>query len=171
MNILTFVGRIGRDAEVRDANGTAVCNLAICYNYGKKDDQGKQRSQWVDAALWGNRADALAQYLVKGQQVAVAINDVHIETFQKSDGTAGSSLRGNVMEISFAGPAPQQQDQGGQRQQSQGNQQRGQGNGQQRQQPQQQRSQGNQQRPAQRQAANAGGASGFDDFDSDDIPF
>jgi hypothetical protein len=75
------------------------------------------------------------------------------------------------MEISFAGPAPQQQDQGGQRQQSQGNQQRGQGNGQQRQQP-QQRSQGNQQRPAQRQApANAGGASGFDDFDSDDIPF
>jgi single-strand DNA-binding protein len=169
MNILTFVGRIGRDAEVRDANGTAVCNLAICYNYGKKDAQGKQNSQWVDAALWGNRADALAQYLVKGQQVAVAINDVHIETFTKADNTVGTSLRGNVMDISFAGPAPQQQDGGGQQR---GGQQR-QAPAQQRQQP-TQRSQGNQQRPAQRQAAGGktGGFAddGFSDMD-EDIPF
>jgi single-strand DNA-binding protein len=176
MNILTFVGRLGRDAEVRDANGTPVANLALAYNYGRKGQDNKQPSQWVEAALWGQRAEGLAPYHVKGQQFAVVVKDVHIHLYTKADGTAGSSLRGDVLEISFAGPPPQQQDDQGVGQRSQGGaQQRTQGNG--------NRQGGNSQgggyadrgnstrpqRPAARAPAPAA-SSGFDDMD-DDIPF
>jgi single-strand DNA-binding protein len=156
MNILNFVGRIGRDAELRDANGTSVINIAVAYNYGRKGGDGKRPTQWVDAALFGKRAEALEQYLVKGQQVAIAMEDTHVETYNKTDGTVGVSLRGNVIALTLVGDAPQQQDQ-----QQPARQPARQPAPQQRQAPARQ--------PAARQPAAAGG-SGFDDMD-DDIPF
>lgn len=96
--------RIGRDAELRHTpSGDAVINLALAYNYGKKADN---TSQWVDASLWGKRAEVLAEYLVKGQQVFVVIDGPHIETFPKRDGGEGYKLVGRVMDIEFAGSRP-----------------------------------------------------------------
>lgn len=109
MSTMTFVGRLGRDAELRYApNGDAVTNLALAYNYGRKDQGGKKPSQWVDCALYGKRAEALAQYLTKGQQVFVVIDDVHVRTYNKQDGTQGFALTGSVQKIEFVGSAPQQ---------------------------------------------------------------
>lgn len=103
------LARLGRDTEIRyTSNGDAVCTLALAFEYGKKVD-GKKPVQWVDAALWGGRAEALAQYLVKGQQVAVTVDDVRIDTYEKNDGSLGSKLVGRVSEINFAGSAPQAQ--------------------------------------------------------------
>lgn len=101
--IVTGIARLGRDAEVRyTANGDAVASLALAYNYGKKEG-GKQPTQWVDASLWGKRAEALAQYLTKGTLISVVLSDVHVETYQKKDGTEGQSLRARVLEVEFAG--------------------------------------------------------------------
>ena len=110
--ILTGLARIGRDAEVRYAgNGDAVINLALAYNYGQKEaTTGKKPTQWVDASLWGKRAEALAQYLVRGQMLDVVITDVHVNVYEKKDGTTGSSMRGKVSELEFAGSPPQAQD-------------------------------------------------------------
>ena len=106
MSTMTFVGRLGRDAELRYApNGDAVTNLALAYNYGRKDQGGKKPSQWVDCALYGKRAEALAQYLTKGQQVFVVLDDVHIRTYSKQDGTQGFALTGSVQKIEFFGVA------------------------------------------------------------------
>lgn len=159
VNILNFVGRIGRDTELRDANGTAVVNIAAAYNYGRKGNDGKRPTQWVDAALFGNRATALAPYLLKGQQVAITLRDVFVHTYNKQDGTQGSSLRGDVLEITLIGDPPQQQEQQPQQRQAAAPQ---------RQAPAQQRPAA--QRPQQRAAA-TGGGSGFEDMDSDEIPF
>jgi single-strand DNA-binding protein len=106
------LARLGRDAEVRFTQaGKPVATLALAFDYGKKEN-GKRPSQWVDAALWGERAEALAPYLLKGQQLSVTVDDVHIETFQKNDGTQGHKLTGRVSNIEFAGSAPQQNGQG-----------------------------------------------------------
>jgi single-strand DNA-binding protein len=105
------LAKIGRDAELRTtAGGEAVCNLSLAFNYGRKGEDGKTPTQWVDAALWGKRAESLAQYLVKGQSVMVTLQDVHIESFTKSDQTTGVKLAGRVADIAFAGPAPQRQE-------------------------------------------------------------
>lgn len=96
--------RIGRDAELRyTPSGDPVINLALAYNYGKKSDN---TSQWIDASLWGKRAESLAPYLLKGQQLHAVIDDPHIQTFQKRDGGEGYKLVGRISNIEFAGSRP-----------------------------------------------------------------
>lgn len=102
------VARIGRDAEVRfTPAGDAVVSLSLAFEYGKKVD-GKKPVQWVEGALWGKRGEAMAPYLLKGQQVGVTLDEVHIETFTKADQSLGFKLVGRVSNIEFAGSPPQQ---------------------------------------------------------------
>jgi single-strand DNA-binding protein len=137
---------IGRDCEVRyTPEGTAVANLSLAFSYGRKGEDGKRPTQWVDASLWGKQAESMASYLVKGQAVVVVLEDVHIETFKRSDNTVGSKLAARVASIEFAGPAPQQSEAPAPAPQPK-------------------------QRPAPTRPAPASAASGFDDMD-DDIPF
>ena len=109
------LARLGRDAEIRYIpSGEAVASLSLAFSYGKKGADGKRPTQWVDGALWGKRAEALAPYLLKGSLIAVTLEDVHIETFRKQDGTDGVKLAGRVIDVELAGgkddraaPAPQ----------------------------------------------------------------
>lgn len=102
--LLTGIARLGRDAELRyTPSGHAVANLSLAYNYGMKDAEGKKPTQWVEASLWGKQAEALIDYLVKGQALSVTADDVHIEEFTRKDGTLGSKLVGKVIHIEFAG--------------------------------------------------------------------
>lgn len=95
MTVLTGLFTLGRDAETRvTPNGTTVVQLACAYNYGRKGDDGKRPTQWIRAAMFGKQAEALAPHLTKGKQVSLIVRDVHIATFQKQDGTTGTSLEG-----------------------------------------------------------------------------
>lgn len=107
------IARIGRDTTIRHTQqGEAVAGLSLAFSYGRKGEDGKTPTNWVDGSLWGKRAEALAQHLVKGVSVMVTLNDVHIESFTKQDGTVASKMVGRVTEIEFAGapaaarPAP-----------------------------------------------------------------
>lgn len=140
------LARLGRDAELRyTPDNTPVASLSLAFNYGRRGEDGKRPTQWVDGALWGKPAESLCEYLVKGTAVAVTIDDVHIESFQRADGSSGHKLVGRVTAIELAGspadraaaPAPQ-------------------------------RAAAPAPRTAARQAAKP--ATGFDDMD-DDIPF
>lgn len=144
--------RIGNDPELRYLpDGTAVTNLSLASNYGKRDAQTNRRqTQWVDAVLWGKHAEAVTQYLAKGREVTVTIDEPHNEEFQRHGGGVGYKLTGRISHLQLVGGDPQQAQQP------------------QRAAPQQQ------QRPAAQQG-NAGSASpqpapDFDQFD-DDIPF
>lgn len=108
--------RIGNDPELRYTpgdNATAVINLSLACNYGRKDaTTGKRPTQWVDATLWGKQAEALAPYLFKGSEVTVTLDDLHIEEFQRSGGAgAGFKLAGRISNLRLVGGAPQQQQQ------------------------------------------------------------
>ena len=102
--ILTGIGRLGGDVEIRHiADGTAVGNLSLAFNYGKKDSDGKRPTQWVSASLWGDRAEKLSEYLKKGTLISVVLDDVHVETYDRKDGGTGTTLRGRVNVLEFAG--------------------------------------------------------------------
>lgn len=95
--------RLGRDAELRYLpDGTPVANLALAFNYGQKDAEGKRASQWIDASLWGKRAEGLAPHLKKGDAIDVILSDPHSETYQGKEGPR-SKLVARVLEIEFAG--------------------------------------------------------------------
>ena len=101
---LIGLAHLGRDAQVRYTNsGEPVAGLSLAFSYGRKGPDGKKPTQWVDAALWGKLAEALAPYLTKGTQVYVVLDDVHVQTYQKRDGDQGVSLVGRVSTIDLAG--------------------------------------------------------------------
>lgn len=107
---LIGLARLGRDAELRyTQSGDPVAALSMAFSYGRKGEDGKRPTQWVDAAIWGKLAEAITPYLTKGAAVFVVLDDVHIETFQKRDGGEGHKLAGRVSTIELAG-VPQAQD-------------------------------------------------------------
>jgi single-strand DNA-binding protein len=98
------LARIGRDVEVRHTQqGEAVASLALAFNYRNK---GEKATQWIEASLWGKRAEALAPYLAKGGLISVTIDDVHIETYEGRNGH-GTKLVGRVSDIELAGGGQQ----------------------------------------------------------------
>ncbi len=95
--------RVGRDVEMRyTASGTAVVNVSLAFPYGTKQN-GEYPTQWVDATLWGKQAEALSAYLVKGQLLTVSMDDMHMEAFNKKDGSQGFKIVGRILSIAFAG--------------------------------------------------------------------
>ena len=98
---LIGLARLGRDAELRTTqSGDAVASLSLAMDYRA----GREKeTQWVDGALYGKQADALAQYLVKGKLICVTLDDVHIEEYPKRDGGTGTKLVGRVSKLELAG--------------------------------------------------------------------
>ena len=97
------LARLGGDAEIRTtSNGEQVATLALAFSYGRKGSDGKRPTQWVDGALWGKRAEALAPYLLKGGLVSVSLEDVHVETFEGKNGP-GHKLAARVVDVELAG--------------------------------------------------------------------
>lgn len=102
--ILTGLARLGRNASLRHTpQGEPVVELALAFNFGAKDSDGKRPSQWIEAHLWGKRAEALAPHLTKGSAIDVVLTDPHIDTWTKKDQTTGFKLVARVAELEFAG--------------------------------------------------------------------
>lgn len=106
------LARIGKDAEVRfTPSGAAVANVSLAFTYGKKGDDGKRPTQWVDASLWGQRVESLAPYLTKGKQIVAYLEDVHIQTYTKGDGTQASKIAARIADLEFVAGGEQAESQ------------------------------------------------------------
>lgn len=69
MNNCTFIGRCGRDAELRHtSNGKAVLGWSIAVDSGFGDNK---KTTWIDCALWGDRGEKIADYIKKGDRIGV----------------------------------------------------------------------------------------------------
>lgn len=92
--------RLGRDAELRyTPNNEPVTNLSLAYAHGKAGQDGKRPTQWIDATLWGKRAEALTQYLTKGGLHCFTLDELNNQTFQKQDGSTGTKLVARVLDV------------------------------------------------------------------------
>lgn len=113
MNIWTFSGRCGADAELRKTqNGESVLSFRVANDIGFGD---KRTSQWIDCSYWGKRAEAVANYVKKGDKIVVS-GELKLEEFTRRDGTSGSKLSVRVNELDLAS----RQGEGGDQRQSGG---------------------------------------------------
>ena len=73
MNHVILIGRLTRDAELKNTSGgMAVCKFAIAVNRKKKSgEQWVDEASFFDVTCFGKTAGNLNQYLQKGKQVAV----------------------------------------------------------------------------------------------------
>lgn len=93
-NVISFTGRLGRDAEVKYLpSGAAVLNCAVGNNVGFGD---KQQTIWFNCAVWGKRAEGeLVNYLKKGVQVFVS-GEMTLREYQAKDGTMKTNIEVNA---------------------------------------------------------------------------
>lgn len=98
MNFLTLTGNLGKDAEKRSLqDGTSVLSFSVA------DNQGKDKPViWWDCSLFGKRADSLAQYLRKGQQVTV-VGQVSDREYVTKDGVNKKAFGVRVQDIALQG--------------------------------------------------------------------
>ena len=98
MNFITITGNLGKDAEKRSLpDGTSVLSFSVA------DNQGKDKPAiWWDASLFGKRADVLAQYLRKGQQVTV-VGQVSEREYVTKDGVTKKAFSVRVQDMALQG--------------------------------------------------------------------
>ncbi len=100
---MQVIGNLGKDCVVNTVNGKNVINFTVAHTEKYKDSQGNQQEKttWVDCAYWTDKT-AVAQYLTKGKQV-YAEGQPEARSFQRNDGTPGSSLSLRVREVQLLG--------------------------------------------------------------------
>ncbi|WVN41675.1 single-stranded DNA-binding protein [beta proteobacterium MWH-UniP1] len=103
--LMVGVARIGNEPVARyTPDGKAVMDISLAFDYGRKGSDGRRPTQWINAAMWGDRVEKLQPYLSKGSQVFVTLSEPHIETYDKKDGSGqGFSLRARITELEFVG--------------------------------------------------------------------
>jgi single-strand DNA-binding protein len=100
---LQVIGHLGKDCVVNTVNGKNVINFTVAHTEKYRDSQGnnQEKTTWVDCAYWTDRT-AISPYLTKGKQVFVE-GTPEARSFQRNDGTPGSSLSLRVREIQLLG--------------------------------------------------------------------
>lgn len=100
---MQVIGHLGKDCVVNTVNGKNVINFTVAHSEKYKDSQGTLQTKtiWVDCAYWTDRT-AVAPYLTKGTQVYVE-GQPEARSFQRNDGTPGSSLSLRVREVQLLG--------------------------------------------------------------------
>ena len=87
----TVTGNLGRDPETRVTNnGKAMASFSI--GSSSKGRDGEYETTWVEVTCFEALAEGVDQNLKKGDKVVVTGN-LKLETFDKRDGTKGTSLR------------------------------------------------------------------------------
>ena len=93
-------GRLGRDAETREAGDTTVTGFSVALDgYAG----GERSTTWVDCTLWGARGAKVAHLLTKGTSIAIA-GTGRLEIYTKRDGSQGAKITCRVDDWTFAGP-------------------------------------------------------------------
>ena len=101
MNVFNGIGRIGRDAVVRQAGGKSVTGWALAIDSGYGD---RKQTVWMDCSLWGDRGDKLAEYIRKGDRLGVT---GELGT-REHDGKTYVTL--NVRDVTLLTPKDQRQE-------------------------------------------------------------
>lgn len=100
---ITIVGRLTRDAELKYIpSGEAILSFDVA-----TDSKTKKDGEWVDEAsfwsvsLWGKRGESIAQYLLKGKQVAVS-GSARIERWEQ-EGVHKQKVKINANDVQMLG--------------------------------------------------------------------
>lgn len=163
VNKVIVLGNVGRDPETRTfPDGGQVTNVTLATTEKWKDKQSgemREATEWHRIAFHGRLAEIAAQYIVKGSPIYVE-GSLHTRKWTDQAGVEKYSTEIKAAGLQLLGARPQQQDSGDGYETRQ----------QQRPAAPTQRQSAPPQRTAPRPTAPPAG-SGFDDFESDDIPF
>lgn len=69
LNVVTLVGRAGRDPDVKYfESGSVVCNLTLAVD---RRTRNSDEPDWFNLEIWGKTAEVAANYVRKGSLIGV----------------------------------------------------------------------------------------------------
>lgn len=83
MNKCTLIGRVTADIEVRKAGDKSVINFTLAV------DRYKDSTDFINCVAWERRGETIAQYVHKGDRLAVA-GRIQTRTYDDKDGNKRS---------------------------------------------------------------------------------
>lgn len=105
INRVFISGNLTRDAEIRSTqSGASVLGFGVAVNDRRKNQrtgEWEDFPNFVDCTLFGRRAEALAQYLVKGTKVAIEGRLRYSSWQDRETGKNRSKLDVVVEEVEF----------------------------------------------------------------------
>lgn len=104
INIVSLTGRLTREMEIKyTPSGTPVGKFSLAVNRNKKrGDKWVDEASFFECALFGKSSESLAQYLIKGKQVALS-GEMRQERWTSQDGQNQSRIVVVISSISLMG--------------------------------------------------------------------
>ena len=99
INRVELLGRVGTDPQMRyTQGGTAVTQLRLATDRPRRN--GDTDTDWHNLVVWGATAEAVNQYVSKGQRIYVAGRLVQ-NTWETEDGQPRSRTEVHASEVVF----------------------------------------------------------------------
>ena len=99
INKVTLLGRVGTDPEMQyTPGGTAVTKLRLATD--RRHQDGETTADWHNIVVWDKSAEAVNQYVGKGQRIYVAGRLVQ-NTWEGEDGQRRHRTEVHASEVVF----------------------------------------------------------------------
>ncbi|MCY4393126.1 MAG: single-stranded DNA-binding protein [Chloroflexi bacterium] len=99
INRVELLGRVGADPEMRySQGGTAVTTMRVATD--RRRQNGETEADWHSVVCWGKQAEAVAQYVKKGNRVYVA-GSLAQSTYETEDGERRHRTEVHAQEVVF----------------------------------------------------------------------
>lgn len=101
LNVFSFTGRAGRDPEIRHLDsGVAVTTTLVAVNPRQRKGE-EQPPLWIEVAIWGKRAQGIADHVRKGDLLAIHGELQPPDSWVDQQGNARVRLKVNANDIQF----------------------------------------------------------------------
>ena len=99
INRVELLGRVGADPEMKyTASGVAVTQLRLATDRARRN--GEDATDWHTVVVWDRLAEAVAQYVLKGQRIYVAGRLVQ-NSWEADDGQRRYRTEVHAQEVVF----------------------------------------------------------------------
>ena len=99
INRVELLGRVGADPEMRvSQGGTAVTTMRVATD--RRRQNGETEADWHSVVCWGKQAEAVAEYVKKGNRVFVA-GSLAQNTYETEDGQRRHRTEVHAQEVVF----------------------------------------------------------------------
>lgn len=104
LNMCVFIGRLGRDPELRYLpNGDAAVNISIAVGKSWKDKNSGEKKEvttWVPVSFFGKTAEIVGEYCRKGSQLQIT-GEFSVRKYTDKDGNEKqiTEIKGDRMQL------------------------------------------------------------------------
>ena len=99
INRIELLGRVGTEPELKySQNGTAICQLRLATD--RRRQNGETEADWHNVVCWGKQAEAVAEYVKKGNRIFVA-GSLAQNSYETQDGQRRQRTEVHAQEVIF----------------------------------------------------------------------